>query len=191
MMAFIAFRQKLDRKTYEQMVLYEKLSRDLFHYNIVDVDYTAEINKLKSHKDLKPTWGKRSVLHQILVEETNKYLSGNQTYDPYAVAITLRLRIEKTLYDKLPNKCRADFVNQRMTKNKFAYCEENGLIIPDVYNIINAIHNEADHLSFNDSQGEFEEKAMVYKLQNNVVLNIIRKIFNWTEGLKIDASFFE
>lgn len=42
-----------------------------------------------------------------------------------------------------------------------------------------------------DSQGEFEEKAMVYKLQNNVVLNIIRKIFNWTEGLKIDASFFE
>lgn len=191
MMAFIAFRQKLNRKTDEQMVLYENLSRDLFHYNPVKVDYTTEINKFKSHKDLKPTWGKTNVLHQILVDETNKYLSGNQMYDPYAVAIALRLRIEKKLYDKLPDEYKADFVEQKMTKNKFTYCEEHGVIIPDVYNIINAIHNEADHLSYNDSRGEFEEKTMVYKLQNNVVLNIIRKLFNWTDGLKIDACFIE
>lgn len=191
MMAFIAFRQKLDRKVGEQMVLYENLSHDLFHYNPVKVDYTTAINKFKSHKDLKPTWGKTNVLHQILVEETNKYLSGNQSYDPYAVAIALRLRIEKKLYDKLPDEYKADFVEQKMTKNKFTYCEEHGVIIPDVYNIINAIHNEADHLSYNDSRGEFEEKTMVYKLQNNVVLNIIRKLFNWTDGLKIDACFIE
>lgn len=194
MMAFIAFRQKLDKKIDEQKKLYDSLSSGIFHYYPEKVDYSVEINTIKSkafHKDLKPTWGNSDVLHKILVEETNNYLSGNKSYDPYAVAIALRLRIEKILYDTLCDEDKEGFIGTKMTRNKFAYCEEHGVDIPDVYNIINAIHSEADHLSYDDSRGEFEEKTMVYKLQNRVILNVIRELFNWTRGLTIDASLIE
>lgn len=182
MRAFIAFREGLDKNDAGQADLYNKLSHDLFHYNPISVDYSNQIATYKENANLKQSWGKTGILHNILIGEVNKYLAGNNNYDPYAVAMALRLRVEKMVYDKLETQEQKDaFVNEKMTKNKFKFAEENAVVIPDTLNMINAIHNEADHLKYDAENHRYLEKAMVYKLQNNVIRSIIIQIFGWKE----------
>lgn len=180
MKAFVSFRQGLDREDAVQSALYDKLSHDLFHYNPVIVDYCADINSLKQNQHLKPTWGRTAVLHGFLIEEINKYLGGDVVYDPYAVALAVRLRVEKIMYEKLPSQIlKEGMIAENMTKNKMKYCADNGCEMPEVYNIVNAIHNEADHLSYDAINDRYIEKPMVYKLQNHSIQAIIAHLFDW------------
>lgn len=182
MKAFIAFREGLDREgDIAQGDLYDKQSHDLFHYNPVIVDYSTQIATYKANANLRERWGKTEVLHQVLIDEVNKYLSGNHIYDPYAVAMALRLRVEKKIYMQLGTQAEKDeFVDQKMTKYKFAYAEDHGVIVPDILNVVNAIHNEADHLKYDAVRHQYLEKAMVYKLQNNVIQGMLKQIFGWS-----------
>ncbi len=187
MMAFIAFREGLDKSDIGQSDLYNKLSHDLFHYNPVVVDYSAQIAAYKRNADLHQNWGKTAVLHRVLIDEVNKYLSGGQNYDPYAVSMALRLRVEKTVYDMLESQMQKDrFVSEKMTKNKFKFAE-NLVLIPDILYVINAIHNEADHLKYDAVNHQYLEKSIVYKLQNNVIQSIIKHIFGW-KGILLTTS---
>lgn len=181
MKAFIAFRSELAaEEDPAKKDLYEKLSHDLFHYNPITVDYSILISTHRNNNNIIPSWGKTGELHQVLINEVNKYLSGAPKYDPYAVAMALRLRVEKVVYGMLSTQEKKDdFVNQKMTKYKFAYAEDNGVSIPEVLYIVNAIHNEADHLKYDQVKHEYLEKSMVYKLQNNVIMGIIKQIFEW------------
>ncbi len=180
MKAFISFREGLDKNDAAQLDLYEKLSHDLFHYNPLPVDYTLQIAALKTNVHLIPSWGKTNELHRVLIDEVNKYLTGNAVYDPYAVSMALRLRVEKLIYDQLNSQVlKDDYVNQKMTKYKFKFAEDNGVLVPDILNVVNAIHNEADHLKYDAVSHQYLEKSMVYKLQNNVILGIMKNIFGW------------
>lgn len=187
MMAYIAFRERMHSEGMKGDVnknaLYHNLSHDLFHYNPVAVDYSSDIQTLKDaakESHLNPDWGKTTVLHNILICEANNYLSGNQNYDPYAVAMALRLRVEKLMYERLPDQqSKDDFVNEKMTKNKFAYCNNLNVIVPDVYYIVSAIHNDADHLKYDVITNQYTEKPMVYKLQHKVIYEVICKLFDW------------
>lgn len=191
MKAFISFRQGLNREDPAQGALYKKLSHDLFHYNPIAVDYCADINALRRNHHLKPAWGRTPVLHGVLIDEINKYLSGAAAYDPYAVSLAVRLRVEKIMYDELPTQALRDgMVNEAMTKNKMKYCADNGYEMPEVFNIVNAIHNEADHLSFDIANNRYIEKPMVYKLQNRSIQAIISHLFKW-EGVPLTRSVID
>lgn len=189
MKAFISFREALDRKNDQaQDALYNKLSHDLFHYNPVPVDYSTDIATYKTNQHLKQTWGRTPVLHEVLIQEVNKYLSGIEDYDPYAVALSVRLRIEKALYEKLPSQVLKDaFVNEKMTKNKIDFCKRKEIDVPEVFNIANAIHNDSDHLKFDAEQNKYIERPMVYKLQNQVIRTIIGHLFDW-EGIALTTA---
>ena len=122
------------------------------------------------------------MLHQVLIDEVNKYLSGNHNYDPYAVAMALRLRVEKNICEQLGTQAEKDeFVDQKMTKYKFAYAEDHGVMVPAILNVVNAIHNEADHLKYDAISHQYLEKAIVYKLQNNVIQGMMKQIFDWND----------
>lgn len=180
MKAFIAFREGLDKNVPVQEQLYKDLSHDLFHYNPLQVDYSARIQSIGGLAGLRATWGKTSVLHTELIAQINAYLSGNAQYDPYAVALALRLRVEKCAYSLLATEeQRSAFVNTHMTKGKFQYCENVGIELPEILNVVNAIHNDADHLKFDAVQSRYIEKPMVYKLQHNVIKTMVGKIFGW------------
>ena len=180
MKAFISFREALDRTNATQDSLYCKLSHNLFHYNPIRVDYSSEIAQFKHNQHLKQTLGKTEVLHNVLVDEVNKYLSGADEYDPYAVSLAVRLRIEKIMYDRLPTQALKDgMVDKSMTSNKMKYCADNGFEMPEVFNIANAIHNEADHLKFDVEQDKYIERPMVYKLQNHSIQALIAHLFKW------------
>lgn len=180
MKAFIAFREGLDKNIAEQEQLYNDLSHDLFHYNPIRVDYSARIQAIGGQAGLRATWGKTDVLHTELITQINDYLSGNVQYDPYAVALATRLRVEKYAYNLLKTaEQKTSFVNAHKTKDKFQYCESVGIELPEILNVVNAIHNDADHLKFDATQARYIEKPMVYKLQHNVIRTMVRKLFEW------------
>lgn len=187
MMDFIAFRTWLDPKKYpERKDTEEKMSSHLFHYNPVAIDMKDEIAGY-GRSGVKSTWGKTEVFHQLLIDEMNKYLSGAPQYDPYAVALCFRIRIEKLWYDMLPDSLKDGFIKTHKTNNKLQFCEENSILIPDAIYIVNAIHNESDHLRKNPNTGTFEEKAMVYKLQNNVIKKVVSMSFEY-KGIPLELS---
>lgn len=195
MLAFIAFRETMNqegkRGDANKLQLYHNLSHDLFHYNHLVSDYSADIATYKTDRNLDETWGQTAVLHQILIDEVNKYLSDQTQYDPYAVAMALRLRVEKMMYEQLQNQNqKTHFIDQKMTKNKFAYCEDNGVEVPDVYNIVSAIHNEADHVKMDHLTNTYVEKPMVYKLQHVAIKGILKKIFGW-EGHNLNTNVID
>lgn len=196
MMNFISFRERLcaegkagDSAKY---ALYHKLSHDLFHYNPTVVDYSSDLATYKNANEhhLNEQWGKTNILHQNLIAEVNSYFSGQPQYDPYAVALALRLRVEKLMHEKLPGSLQQGFIEEHKTKNKFDYCIQNGIDVPDVFYIVSAIHNEADHLKFDIVSNRYIEKPMVYKLQNNAVTIILKKIFGWQE-IPLDSSVID
>lgn len=124
--------------------------------------------------------GKIQVLHKFLIAEVNKYLSNSPVYDPYAVALAVRLRVEKLLCDGLPTKVLKDeFLDTWKTVKKMQYCVDKGFEVPEVYNIVNAIHNEADHLAFDVNADKYIEKPMVYKLQNRSIHGLMARLFSW------------
>ena len=179
MMAFISFRQDLDKNDVSQKQLYDDISHNLLHYCPVVVDYSARMSALQQNRQLDINYGKTNVLHTMLIDELNKYLSQSPSYDPYAVALALRLGVEKKVYLSLPPERQQGFVDAFTTKGKFDYCIESEIIIPDAYYIVTAIHNESDHLRFDGLQQKYIERPMVYKLQNAVIRGIIKEIFEW------------
>lgn len=191
MMAFIAFRESLDRSIPgPSEILYRNLSRNLFHYSPDKVDYSNDILALKSDIHLHEEWGKTEILHQILVDEVNKYFNGSNQYDPYAVAMALRIKVEKIMYEKLSEPLKTGFVDEKMTKNKFNYCHNNGVEVPDILYIVSAIHNEADHVKLDAVSHRYIEKPMVYKLQNNVIKGILVRLFGWS-GINLSKNILD
>lgn len=178
MMRFIAFREWLDpKRNPAKQGIYDNLSCDIFHYNPNAVDRSAEIAAY-NRPGVKSTWGNPEVFRQVIVDELNKYLSGANNYDPYAVSIALRLRVEKFVYETLQTEeLRQSFVDTHTTRKKLKFCEEHNIAVPDAFFIVNSIHNEADHLKQNPLTGKFEERAMVYKLQNGVIRSFVSKLF--------------
>ncbi len=187
MMKFISFRQGLNKNDANDKALEEDLSCYIFHYNPQFKDLSARIAAY-AKPGVKSTWGKSAVFKEVLIDELNKYFEDAPVYDPYAVALALRLRVEKVMYDKLASEqLKDDFVLTHKTNEKLKFCEDNNIPVPDAYFIVNAIHNSSDHLRENPITGKFEEKAMVYKLQNGVIKNVLKKLFKY-QGQTLDVS---
>lgn len=116
-----------------------------------------------------------------MLEELNKYLGADLTYDPYAVSLGIRFRLEKLIYDLLDDDERIEFIDTHQTDKKLKYAEEHSVLIPDAYYYLSAIHNDADHL-----KNPNDEKSCVYKLNHPVIRNIVKNIFNNQSVLTID-----
>lgn len=171
MKTFISYRENLNTKNSTQKSLYDDLSKYFFHYNPNTIDRSADI---QPKANLKETWAKGTNLKQFVIQELNKYINQNHTYDPYAVSLGIRYRLEKLIYDKLNNNNeKSEFINTHTTDKKLKYAEDHSVIIPDSYYYLSAIHNEADHLKCPN-----DEKACVYKLNHPVIMNIIKELFN-------------
>lgn len=180
---FIGYRDWLKHQDGDaaKIQLYRDLSNKLFHYNPIDCNYRAEItaNQHPVHA-ARVTWGEKRVFYTYLIDEVNNYLNGLQ-YDPYAVAFSLRIRIEKLAYNQIQDAgLKQQFIDTDETIPKVEFCENHGIHVPVFYMMVLAIGNEASHLKC--LPGGYEEKEMVYKLKNNTVKRIIAQLFNKIEN---------
>jgi len=181
MTSFLAFRQKLNRNNTADEVLYNNISAYFLHYNPSIMNIEKDL-AARNEPNLPISWGKGSPFFQALIDEVNKYVSGEATYDPYAVATALRIRIEKVVYDLLSSINQTDFLNGekcKTTKQKLCYAEEKGVSINEVYYMAIPIANDADHLAYVKGTNRLDEHPLVYKLNHPVLQNIVREVFEF------------
>lgn len=155
----------------------ESLRNDIAHFLLHFS--TGEINRENDFdsQGLPKSWGKDTVFLEFIVSQINEYFLGTNLFDPYAVCTAVRLRIEKIIYDKLPDAdSKADFVNEYTTKNKLIYAE-NLLDEPvsDVFYMLGIIYNDALHLNAYSSA-----KPVVNRLDSLIIQDMIKKIFSYS-----------
>lgn len=170
MRAFITFRDGLPTEN----ELYKKLSCYYFHYHPdSNIDLTdAEIPDVNN---LKKAWFKLETFKTYIIGELNKYLKEKEDYDPYAVCFALRLGIEKQVYDSLANEVeKQEFIETFGTENKLDYAENHNAQYSESFHILAAIYNDAEH-----SKDYTKDKRCIFKLQNKVIRDIIKTIFNY------------
>lgn len=184
MKCFIGYRGWLKQASNEDRdkeQLYKNISNYLFHYHPTDCNYREEIRTHQYERHpARVAWGEKSVLYNYLIEEVNKYLNG-QDYDPYAIAFAVRVRVEKIVYDLIPDDAiKLEFLAANESHDKIKVCVNHNIQIPIFYMMVIAIGNEANHL--HEKNGEYQEKEMVYKLKNNIIKKIISHIFSHTDN---------
>jgi len=76
------------------------LSNYYFHYNPKTNE--QDLSAIYQVKDgLKLNWFTGTNLHNDILPELNKYLRGQESYDPYAVCFALRYACEKNIFTQL------------------------------------------------------------------------------------------
>ena len=178
MRAFITFRD--DKNTNKD--LKDKLSRYFFHYHpCSNIDLTHEC--IPNVNNLKKAWFRLETFKSYIIGELNKYLKEEEDYDPYAVCFALRYGIEKQVYFSLSKEDeKQKFIDTFGTENKLNYAENHNALHSDSFHILAAIYNDAEH-----STDYTKDKRCILKLQNKVIRDIIKTIFNY-HGTDLDID---
>lgn len=173
--AFISYRERLDRSKPTCDQLYSNMSHYFFHYDPGMVDISGDLPG--NVTNLRQLWGQEQNFLSYIIGECNSYLSGQAEYDPYAICIGIRLRLEKIVYDAIVNPAeKQQFLDTNKTNDKMDYARSIGVSIPDTYYYLSAIHNDADHL-----KDPNKDKACIYKLTHPVIKQIVRKLFDYQD----------
>ncbi len=175
MKAFISYRERLDRSIPASDQLYSNMSHYFFHYAPGMVDISGDLPG--NVTNLRQLWGQEQNFLSYIIGECNSYLSNQAEYDPYAICIGIRLRLEKIVYDAIVNAAeKQQFIETNKTNDKMDYARSIGVSIPDTYYYLSAIHNDADHL-----KDPNKDKACIYKLTHPVIKQIVRKLFDYQD----------
>lgn len=190
MTSFLALRQKLDKSNTAENELYNKISAYFLHYNPSTESIEADLDA-RNEPNLRTSWGRCNIFFQVLIDEVNKYVSGDTAYDPYAVATALRIRIEKKVYVSLNPNNQNEFLTGakcKTTKQKLNYAEEKGIHVNDIFYMAIPITNDADHLTYIKGTNKLDEHPLVYKLNHPVLRHIVSEVFDYSgNAITIDA----
>lgn len=173
MKAFITFRENLNRTVTAQDQLYADMSHYFFHFDPNTIDISASLPG--NVQNLRQLWGRDLNMHNYVIGECNNYLSGQATFDPYAICIGVRLRLEKIVYESINGAAeKTQFLQTNKTNDKMNYARNIGVSIPDSFYYLSAIHNDADHL-----KDPNKDKACIFKLTHPVIKHLIRSLFDY------------
>lgn len=119
-------------------------------------------------------------LYLALFDEVReKYLNKSSlTFDPIKVALALRIKIEKNIYNLLDESKRSEFINTHRTINKIEFAEKQDIELSDAYYILRPLYNEVLHLSKEDRSNKNKLTSCYLYLSNMVIRNMINLIFD-------------
>jgi predicted ATP-binding protein involved in virulence len=124
---------------------------------------------------LPKEWGENLEFMSFCSKEMTNYLN-DRNYDPYAVCTALRVRVEKLAYDELDSiEDRKKFVDTHGTKYKLDLVDGIKDDLPEVYYMLGIIYNDTEHLYLLE---ENEDKPVIYRLNNDMIKNAIKRIFD-------------
>lgn len=183
--SFITYRAwlKNDAGNQPRVDLYKDLCNNLFHYNPALVDYTARIHaEERGGNQPHENWGNKATFYTHLIAEVNKYLS-SQAYDPFAVALSLRIRIEKMAYNLLQTQEQRDefLAVEDKTEERLKVCDTYGFTLSTHFYLILPISNEVCHLSM-DSRSIEKEKRVIQFLKSPMVRNLVRLLYDYQDA---------
>jgi len=102
------------------------------------------------------------------------YSKGKKNYDPLAVCIAIRIKMEKFAYDKLStNELKTEFVETKMTVNKLNFArDKDNVEIPEIFYFLGTLHNEILHIRKNH-----DNSSPIYlKLNNSTIRKMIKEV---------------
>lgn len=115
----------------------------------------------------------------LFEEVREKYLNNSSLiFNPIKVALALRIKIEKDIFDKLNEDKKSEFIDTHKTINKIEFAEKNSIELSDTYYILRPLYNEVIHLSNDDRLNKNKYTSCCLYLSNKVIRNMIEKIFN-------------
>ncbi len=154
----------------EDLQIKENISKHFFHFHPDDIDLDSDFARL----GLNPDWSVASKFHKRNFRELRKYLIENRKYDPVAVCIALRLKIEKLVYDSIFDpSIKTIMLETKKTRNKLEECVRRGVSIPETYFLLGIIYNSSLHLK----SGQDISRPLSTKLENGTIKKIITDIF--------------
>lgn len=153
----------------------------LLHYSPIN-----KINKRVEFKalSLPELWGEGDKFKNYLVDEINKYFSNTSNFDPYAICIATRIRVEKLAYDKLNSGDQDKFIETHKTTEKLKFAESVGVDIPDIFYLLGIIYNDGCHMNRSET-----DKPIIYRLNHIGIKNLIRKLFDNQNEISINHLY--
>lgn len=113
------------------------------HYYPTAINLRAEFQSL----GLKETWGDSTIFHTHTQGEWQKYSSGSDDYDPFAVCCYVRVKIENILFGKITLEAdRNTFLATNGTKAKLDVAESAGVEVNETLYLLGVIYNEGMHV---------------------------------------------
>jgi hypothetical protein len=156
-------------KNRDEGAIKDKVSAHHFHYNPIEEDLESEFLAL----GLRRSWGKSHNFYSIVHQQAHEYLN-DRAYDPIAVLLSVRIKIENLAWDKLGTPvCEAEFLSKYKTVDKLDYCSELGIEIPESHYLLGIIYNDALHWK---PQKDYET-PLRSKLDNVGIKNIIAELY--------------
>jgi hypothetical protein len=160
---------KFIRKREEQSIK-DLAGKHHLHYHPTHIDLSVDFDGL----GLLKQWGESKQFHQFIEVQVNNYLN-ETSYDPLAICIGVRIKIESILYGNItdPNM-KQTFIDTHNTKKKLDYCELIGLNVPEYFYLLGIVYNDNLHLH-NDAD---ITKPLAIKLENFAIRKMIKSIWS-------------
>jgi len=154
----------------EDLSIQASADKHHFHYHPESLNISNEFDGL----GLLKHWGESERFHQFISEQIDNYLKGID-YDPLAICIGLRVKVEMVLYHKITDQVmQTHFVNTHGTKKKLDYCEQIGLEVPEYFYLLGIIYNDNLHLHNNVDI----TNPLAIKLSNLTIRQMIVDLFD-------------
>lgn len=147
------------------------LDRYYFHYSGVlseDLNFIEEFKK----NSLNEAWARPYQFHKKINRQMRAYVLDEDTYDPVAVCLAVRVRIEELLYTQISRDKREKLIETHGTKEKLQFALKNGVCFPETYFLLGIVYNHPLH-----EIGENMDKPLGMKLDNYTIKNMIRNLW--------------
>ncbi len=142
------------------------VDRHHLHFHPTAINLRTEFRALS----LKETWGESAVFHAHTESEWNKYIAGDDNYDPFAVCCYVRVKIEQLAYEKIVNDDdKVKFLETNGTTAKLELAEEAGVDIKNTAFFLGVIYNEGMHIK----EHVDNSSPIVYKLENLTIRKML------------------
>ena len=155
----------------------DNISGYFLHFNPNIIDLKTEMENEFTSQSLGAL---NHTLHKsdVFITECNtsleNYAKGKRNYDPLAVCISLRIKMEKYVYDRLSSPTlQNEFIQTKMTVNKLNFARDNDNVeIPEVFYLLGTLHNEILHIRRNH-----DNSSPIYlKLNNSTIRKMIKEV---------------
>lgn len=142
-----------------------------YHPNIENIDITENCKQLSINAD----WGIPQIFKKKVDRELRKYLlEPDKTYDPLAVCVSIRIKIEENVYNCFNVEShKQEFLATHGTTEKLNYAHNQGIVIPETYYLLGIIYNHPLHvIGDNDIS-----KPLNMKLENETIKSMIQHLW--------------
>ena len=142
-----------------------------YHPEIKNIDVTEDFRRLSVNVD----WGKPQMFKKKVDRELRTYLlEPNKAYDPLAVCVSIRIKIEENIYNCIDvDAHKQEFLDTHGTTEKLNYAHDKGVVVPETYYLLGIIYNHPLHIVGDNDIS----KPLSMKLENVTIKSMVKHLW--------------